>query len=156
MIWNPCHLNLVMISSILSKCQGHPSQWYFGKSHFVAIPSICNQRSLTKRIWQIKMRLKFSCNLNILNLVQCLGKFMGFKVDTLALVMLGNPKALSICSAAQTLNRVSFFTNQFVLFHIVAKTGESGRTGRRHCPLNGAANAAIRSLRSTKNYWAET
>ena len=51
---------------------------------------------------------------------------MGFKVDTLALVMLGNPKALSICSAAQTLNRVSFFTNQFVLFHIVAKTGESG------------------------------
>ena len=81
---------------------------------------------------------------------------MGFKVDTLALVMLGNPKALSICSAAQTLNRVSFFTNQFVLFHIVAKTGESGRTGRRHCPLNGAANAAVRSLRSTKNYWAET
>ena len=46
MIWNPCHSNLVMISSLLLKCQGHPTKWYFGKSHFVAIPSICNQRFL--------------------------------------------------------------------------------------------------------------
>ena len=46
MIWNLCHLNLVMISSLLLKCQGHPTKWYFGKTHFIAFPSICNQRSL--------------------------------------------------------------------------------------------------------------
>ena len=74
---------------------------------------------------------------------------MGFKVDTLALVMLGNPKALSICSAAQTLNRVSFFTNQFVLFHIVAKTGESGH-GRA---ARGRRRQRLAQLRSTKNYY---
>ena len=35
-----------IISSLLLKCQGHSSKWYFGKTHFGAIPSICNQRSL--------------------------------------------------------------------------------------------------------------
>ena len=80
---------------------------------------------------------------------------MGFKVDTLALVMLGNPKALSICSAAQTLNRVSFFTNQFVLFHIVAKTGESGhgRAARGRLRRHRRCRQRLAQLRSTKNYY---
>ena len=61
MIWNPCHLNLVMISSILLKYQGHPSQWYFRKSHFVAIPSICNQRSLTRQTQILVHMVKLKC-----------------------------------------------------------------------------------------------
>ena len=35
----------------------HPSQWYFGKSHFVPSPSICNLRSLVKQ-----MELRIRCD----------------------------------------------------------------------------------------------
>ena len=47
-IWNPCYSNLLMISSLTLKYQGNTTKGplYCENWHFIAIPSICNQRSL--------------------------------------------------------------------------------------------------------------
>ena len=51
-----CHLNLVMIPLLLLKCQGYPTEGPLANEHFVAIPSICNQRSLLSPILEGKRK----------------------------------------------------------------------------------------------------
>ena len=68
---------------------------------------------------------------------------MGFKVDILALDMLDSSTTIYLGSNRL---RVSFFTNQFVLFHIVAKTGESGRTGHHRHTMVSLAILPVKFL----------
>jgi len=53
MIWNLCHSNLAMTSSLFLKCQSHPSfNALCQNEHFVVIPSICFRSPCPNLIWK--------------------------------------------------------------------------------------------------------